>query len=218
VIRITDTARAAGSKTLATMVILADRVLGLIALVFVAALGASAAGAIHPAAAAPILPLWLWAGFLIGAVATAPAVLAPAGFGRLLQPLTVLHPEWVGDRIDKLTGALVRFREKPGALLACFGGAIFVQATMVVFYFAVAYALHLSVPFSDLAVVVPISFVVQMLPVSMNGFGVREATFAIYFTHIGLSKGAGLLLSLAGAAMIMLFSLVGAPVYVSRGH
>ena len=38
----------------------------------------------------------------------------------------------------------------------------------------------------DLAVIVPLSFVVQMLPVSVNGFGVREATFSFYFTRIGL--------------------------------
>ena len=67
VIRIGDTARAAGSKTLATTVVLADRVLGLMALVLVAAVGATAAGRLHPAAA-PIWPVWLWAGFLLGAV------------------------------------------------------------------------------------------------------------------------------------------------------
>src|SRR5262249_28031091 len=161
---------------------------------------------------------WLWAGFLIGAAASAPAVLAPDGFGRLLQPLTVFHPEWVGDRIDKLTGALARFREQPGALARCFGGAVFVQATMVVFYFAVTYALHLDVALFDLAVVVPISFVVQMLPVSMNGFGVREATFSFYFSRIGHSIESALLVSLVAQALIMLFSLLGAGVYVWRSR
>src|SRR5256885_10719042 len=53
VIRIRDTARPAGSKTLATTVVLVDRGLGLMALVLVAAVGASAGVRIHPAAAAP---------------------------------------------------------------------------------------------------------------------------------------------------------------------
>ena len=218
VIRIGDTARAAGSKTLATTVVLVDRGLGLMALVLVAALGASAGVRIHPSAAAPIWPVWLWAGFLVGAVASAPAVLAPDGFGRLLHPLTVFHPEWVGHRIEKLTGALARFRSQPGALAGCFGGAVFVQATMVMFYFAVSYALHLDIALADLAVVVPVSFVVQMLPVSMNGFGVREATFSFYFSKIGHPIESALLLSLVAQALIMLFSLTGAVVYVYRSH
>src|SRR5205823_6069219 len=88
VIRISDTAKPARSKTLAATVVLMDRGLGLMALVLVAALGASAESAVHPAAV-PIWPMWLWVGFLAAAAASAPAVFAPAGFSRLLQPLTV---------------------------------------------------------------------------------------------------------------------------------
>ena len=215
--RITDTAKFAKSKTLATLVILTDRVLGVMALVLIAAIGATAAGTIHPAAM-PIWPMWLWAGFLIAAAASAPAVLVPDGFGRLLRPLSVLHPEWIGGRIDNLTVVLGRFRERPGALAQCFAGAVFVQATIVVFYFAVIYALHLSAPIADIAVIVPISFVVQMLPISVSGFGVREATFSLYFARIGLPVESALLMSLVGQALIMLFSLTGAAVYISRSH
>jgi glycosyltransferase 2 family protein len=217
VIRIGDTARVAGSKTLATTIILVDRGLGLMALVLVAAVGATAAGRMHQAPA-PIMPMWLWAGFLVGAVASAPALLAPAGFGRMLQPLTVFHPEWVGDRIETLIAALTRFRDQPGALGACFAAAVFVQATMVVYYFAVAYALHLNLAMSDLSVVVPVSFVVQMLPVSVNGFGVREATFSFYFARIGQPIESALLMSLTAQALIMLFSLTGAAVYIWRSR
>ena len=215
--RISDTAKIAKSKTVATTVILADRVMGVMALVLIAAIGATAAGAVHPAAM-PIWPVWLWAGFLAGAVASAPAVLVPDGFGRLLRPLSVIHPEWVGGRIDKLTVILGRFRSHPMRLAQCFAGALFVQATMVAFYYVVILALHLTTPFEDLAVIVPISFVVQMLPISVSGFGVREATFSVYFARIGQPVEGAILMSLVGQALIMLFSLSGAAVYVSRTH
>jgi uncharacterized membrane protein YbhN (UPF0104 family) len=215
VIRISDTARAARSRTLAATVVLMDRALGLMALIFVAAVGASAAGAVHPAAL-PIWPIWLWAGLLAGAAASAPAVLAPVGFSRLLQPLTVFHPEWVGGRIDTLIEILTRFRARPGTLVRCFATAVFVQGTMVLYYFAVTYALHLNVALSDIAVIVPISFVVQMLPVSFGGFGVREATFSIYFSRIGQPIESAIAMSLIGQALIILFSLTGAAVYISR--
>jgi glycosyltransferase 2 family protein len=214
-VRISDTAKPARSRTLAATVVLMDRVLGLIALVLVAAVGASAAGAVHPTVL-PIWPVWLWAGLLAGAAAASPAVFAPAGFGRLLQPLTVFHPEWVGNRIETLTTVLTRFRARPGVLARCFATAVFVQAAMVAFYFAVAHALHLNVSLSDIAVIVPISFVVQMLPVSFGGFGVREATFSIYFSRIGQPIESAIAMSLVAQALIMLCSLTGAAVYVSR--
>lgn len=215
VIRIGDTAKAAGSKTLAATVVLVDRGLGLMGLVLVAAVGSTIAESTRHVVT-PIWPSWLWVGFLVAAAASAPAVLAPAGFGRMLQPLTVFHPEWVGNRIEKVTAVLARFHDRPAALAGCFGGALFVQTTVVVFYFIVAHALRLDMTIWDLAVIVPMSFVVQMLPVSVNGFGIREATFAFYFTRIGQPLENALLVSLVPTALIMIFSLAGAAVYVSR--
>ena len=145
----------------------------------------------------PIWPSWLWAGFLGGAAVTAPAVLAPAGFGRLLRPLTVIHPEWVGGRIETLTAVLPRFRDRPGALAGCFAGAIFVQGALVVFYLPVATRCTSTSPFWDLAVIVPLSFVVQMLPVSVNGFGVREAFFSyVLLAARAADRGSAVLMSL----------------------
>jgi uncharacterized membrane protein YbhN (UPF0104 family) len=218
VIRIRDTAKPAGSKTIATTVVLTDRVIGLIGLVLVAAMGATMVAGIAGHVPSPIWPSWLWAGFLGATMVTAPAVLAPGGVGRLLQPLTVFHPEWVGGRIDSVTAALSRFRGRPSSLARCFGGAVFVQATVVVFYIAVAHAVHVPVAPWDLAVIVPLSFVVQMLPVSVNGFGVREATFSFYFTRVGLTVESALLVSLMATVLGMLVSLSGAGVWFARGH
>jgi uncharacterized membrane protein YbhN (UPF0104 family) len=217
VIRIGDTARHTNSKTLAATVVLMDRILGLIALVFVAALGATALGRLHHTAA-PIWPVWLWAGFGGGAAATAVAVFAPAAPGLLLRPLKVFHAEWVASRITTLTGALGRFGEKPSALVIAFGGAIFVQIALVLYYFAVAYALHLDIAIWDLAVVIPMSFVVQLLPVSVGGFGVREAFFSYYFHRIGQPIEDAVLLSLVAQALLMLFSLSGLGVYIWRSR
>jgi uncharacterized membrane protein YbhN (UPF0104 family) len=218
VIRIRDTAPAAQSKTLATTVVLVDRALGLMALVLISAVGATAAARLYGSGASPILPSWLWAFFIVAAAISAPVVYAPEGFGRLLQPLTIVHPEWVGGRIDKLTEALSRFRERPGALAGCFSGAVVVQVLMVAFYLTVVYALRIPITASELAVIVPISLVVQMLPVSVNGLGLREATFSFYFSRVGLPIESAVLLSLMGAAVIMVFSLSGAAVYVTRGR
>jgi uncharacterized protein (TIRG00374 family) len=218
VIRISDTARSARSKTLATTVVLVDRTLGFMGLVLVAAVGATLASSSSGQDRLPIWPSWLWVSFIAAAAVTAPAVLAPAGVGRLLQPLSVVHPQWVSTRIDTLTSALSRFRKQPGVLARCFTAAVFVQAMMVAYYLAVVYALRIPITPWHLAVIVPISFVVQMLPVSVNGFGVREAAFSVYFAHVGLPIQSAVLMSLVATVLTMIFSLSGAAVYVSRGR
>lgn len=218
VIRIRDTARPARSKTLATLVILTDRVLGVIGLFLVAAVASTVAFETRGSAGAPIMPWWLWSTLTLGTIAVAPALLSPTRTGRLLAPLTRLHPEWVGERIETLIVTLHRFRARPAILATCFTGAVVVQTLLVVYYLAVVYALNLPVTIWDLAVIVPVSLVVQMLPVSLNGFGLREATFSFYFTSLGLPVHYGVLLSLVAAGLAMLFSLSGAAVYMARGE
>ncbi len=71
-------------------------------------------------------------------------------------------------------------------------------------------------PLAHLAILVPMSFIVQMLPMSVNGFGVREATFGFYFTSLGQPLESALALSFIGAALIMLFSTSGVPFLIAR--
>src|SRR2546427_11304207 len=72
VIRIGDTAKAAGSKTLAATIVLVDRAMGMMGLVLVAACGASMVSSAAGHVRLPIWPSWLWAGFLAGAAVGVP--------------------------------------------------------------------------------------------------------------------------------------------------
>jgi uncharacterized integral membrane protein len=76
--------------------------------------------------------------------------------------------------------------------------------------------MNIPIGFAELAVIVPVSFIVQMVPLSVNGFGIREATFGFYFTRLGLPLESALVVSFVGAALIMLFSLSGGVAYLSR--
>lgn len=216
VVRIADTAGPAGSRTLATTVVLLDRVMGLLGLVLIAAVGASLAAATAHDVPGPVGASTLWIGLIAATAVAAPVFLAPEVLHVIIGPIRRLHPEWIDERMERLTGALERFRERPMAMAGCFSGAVFVQGALVVFYYALARSLNIPIGLMPLALLVPISLVVQMLPVSINGFGVREATFGLYFARLGLPLSSAILLSLTGAAAIMLVSVVGALAYMGR--
>jgi uncharacterized membrane protein YbhN (UPF0104 family) len=217
VVRIADSAKVTRSKTLAATVVLADRIMGMMALVLIAAIGVSLVTTAGRGAL-PIWPRWLWAGFTTGIIAGSLALWSPGGVGWLLRPLTTLHPEWVSGRIGTITMTLERFRAHIPAVVTCFGTAVCVQLGSVTLGWAVAHSLRIPISAVDLAVLVPVAGVVQMIPVSVNGFGVREATYSLYFTRIGLPIEQAILLSLTSTAVVMLYSLTGAAVYVGRGH
>jgi uncharacterized membrane protein YbhN (UPF0104 family) len=217
VVRIRDTAKAAKSTTLAGMIVIVARGVGLVGLGFVAACGASVTAWMSPTVG-PVGPGILWAGLLTAVAAAGWAVWMPHGVGALLKPLRALHQEWVGERIEQLMDALHRFRSAPQALLAGLAASILVQGILVGFYAAIAYGLHQSIPLASLAVVVPISFIVQMLPVSVNGLGIREGTFVAYLKLFGVARQSALALSLTSWVVILVFSLSGAVAYLTRRH
>ena len=214
VIRIGDTSAAAGSKTRAATIVLFDRGIGLIGLVLVAALGATIATELGDQE--PFDPLWLWMGLAAGTLAISATLMKPGLIGKLLTPLRVFHKEWVDERINQLLESLEKFASQPWALVRCLLGSIVVQIILVWFYAAIAHAMGVPMPAVHLAVLIPMSFVVQMLPLSVNGFGVREAIFGLYFARLGLPRESAIAMSFLGAALIMLFSVSGAFVMLAR--
>lgn len=213
VVRITDTAPEAGSKTLATTVVLVDRALGLTALLVVAAVGAFFAwltGRYVPGSR------WLWLA-CGGLIASAIFVIAMPDFvSHLLAPLRALNKPWVTTRAQRLEEAVMRFGKAPAVLAGAFGAAIVVQITIVAFYLLTAKGLSVPLPLLLGAVLIPVSLAVQMVPISINGFGVREAVFAFFFRRFGLPADAAVALSLVSTGMVMGLSLIGGLLFVKR--
>jgi glycosyltransferase 2 family protein len=78
-------------------------------------------------------------------------------------------------------------------------------------------ATQIDVAFTQLMVAVPLVYLVEMLPVSINGIGVREGTLAGVFGLMGLVPEHGLLLGLTITIMrYVCFGTVGGTLLVSE--
>jgi uncharacterized membrane protein YbhN (UPF0104 family) len=215
VVRIADTSKPAGSKTLATTVVLVDRLLGLFALLTVGALGAVAArtwGVDVPGV------WWLQVAAFAAAAIAVPVFVAPRLLDPLLKPLRALGHPWILERATLLQDALGRFRARPSSVLGALAGALVVQLVIVLFYALAARSLAVPLPLFLAGVLVPVAMAVQMAPVSINGFGVREAVFSFFFVRFGLGVEAAVAVSLLGTALVMLFSMGGGALFLLRRH
>ena len=213
VIRIADSVAITRSRTVAAAVVLVDRAIGLAALLVIAAAGAwiaSMQGINVPGRD------YVWMAAVGMIVAGLPVMLKPALLIRLLEPIGKLHPELFGKRIDRFSDTLHRIAEAPARLWGAVAGALAVQFLIVIFYLCIAWAIDAPLPPLAGFVIVPVSLVLQMAPVSVNGFGVREAIFAWFFSRLGLPTDAAIALSLLSTATVMLFSLGGGVIWVVR--
>jgi hypothetical protein len=96
--------------------------------------------------------------------------------------------------------------------------SVVLQSVVVWYYYAVAHALRINIPVVAIFVMVPLCTLIQMVPISFNGWGIRESVFILYFGQIGLSRDSALAFSLLGATLIVLLSLSGGVVWASRAH
>ena len=216
VIRIRDTTQPAGSIGRATAIVVIDRAMGLLGLLLVAAVSGSLAVVGMAGPDLPVSLAWLWMAFATATGAFLILVLTPESLLTVLAFVGFLNRDTILIRVRKLVDMMRAFRAQPAALLSCFAGALMAQAVLVGFYVAIARSLNIPISPLHLAVVVPMSFVVQLLPVSVNGFGVREATFTYYFAALHLPIESALVLSVIGGGLVLLFSLSGGVLYVAR--
>lgn len=70
------------------------------------------------------------------------------------------------------------------------------QANIVVINALYCAALGIDVSFWQLLMVVPLVYLTEVLPISINGLGVRESAFVFFFQSIGQSAEAGLAVAL----------------------
>jgi uncharacterized membrane protein YbhN (UPF0104 family) len=84
-------------------------------------------------------------------------------------------------------------------------------------YYGYAAALNMHISFTFYIIAIPFVSIIAALPISINGFGVREGAFVYIFSTIHVPATTSLLLALLMDAQILFFGLIGGCIYLSMG-
>jgi len=99
-------------------------------------------------------------------------------------------------------------------------GAFYTLPMLVTFFtafYCVARAFTPKVDFLNMMSIMPLVTAVSSLPISLNGIGVREALLdELLHVLCGVAKGTGMLVSIAGMVVYLLWGLPGGWFYLSR--
>jgi glycosyltransferase 2 family protein len=213
VIRVRDGSRLTGSTTMSLAVVAIDRILGLGALWLLAVAAFVLGGpAVRHLAGARVVLLGLGAVFAVVAY----VFLRPGTAGQLMTRSGLIRFEWPREMFEGVQQAVHVYREQMGTLFLALVASAALQSLVVWYYYAVAHALRIPLDLSACFMMVPLCTLVQTVPISFNGWGVRESLFVVYFGQVGLSRDSALVFSLVGAGLIVMLSLSGAFVWASR--
>jgi uncharacterized membrane protein YbhN (UPF0104 family) len=131
-----------------------------------------------------------------------------------------VHPR-VGGRLRGRAGwvrfigsvheGIDRVRRHPSAVAEVIGVAVLYQLAIVGVALLAAHALDLDIGPTALLVFVPAVAIIQVLPVSFGGLGVREGALVVFLHPLGVSTAHAVALGLSLYGMQLLASLLGAP-------
>jgi uncharacterized protein (TIRG00374 family) len=143
----------------------------------------------------------------ITAVSTLPAFgrWAEAFVGRFSFAEKLRLKDWVHS---------FRFNVRhPGMLAGVFIISFLIQFADISLYRLVAVAIQLPVKLSDLFLFVPLLYLAVLLPLSVNGIGIRESVFVIFSTSWGITSADAVAFSLTVFTLNLAGSLVGGIIY-----
>ena len=122
------------------------------------------------------------------------------------------HTSWLAFARAAHLG-LERLRRRPGNAIPVLAAAFAYQLTVILSAWAGAHALGLDLGWSAVMAFVPVVAIAQVLPLSVNGLGLREGVLVLLLAPLGISTGEAVALGLLLYGMNLVVSLLGAPAF-----
>ncbi len=123
-------------------------------------------------------------------------------------------PEKISELCERCALCLRLYAGNRPVLLQATWTSFFFQILVAATYFVVAKDLAVDIGFGALLAVVSLVTLLTVLPVSLNGLGLREFGFVYLLGHFGIKSADAVALSLTVYSIVMIFSLIGWVVFV----
>ena len=126
--------------------------------------------------------------------------------GRLRESLKDLHQE------------IHYFRDHKKVILQNVLLSILIQAGGPLTFFVIALSLGLKIELIYFFIFLPIIGAITLLPISIGGLGLREATTTIFFAKVGVDSHAAIAMSLVNSSFLFVCGALGGLIYVLTVH
>jgi uncharacterized membrane protein YbhN (UPF0104 family) len=155
--------------------------------------------------------------------------LAVAGASLAILGLILIiagHPRIAGRFADRenwtrFVGAvhlgIDRLRREPLQIIPILGTAMIYQLSVICTFALIFRALDLTVPIVAVFAFVPAVAMLQVLPISFGGFGVREGALILFLHALGVSNAQAIAAGVLFYLVVLVTSLPGAPAF-AVGH
>lgn len=205
-----DSYRLGHSRSNAVAIVFVDRFLGLLALMLFALLALLSSNELTRNI--PLLNIWVLLGSLGMIVIVWIMFMSPRWLLTIVANLKIPY----GRKIRVIVEAFLGFRGQRLVLFKALGLSALLQANVVLHYYLLAQSLRLPIPVYSFFLIIPLATVITMLPISVNGIGVRENVYVFFFAPFAVLKPEAVAFAWIAYGMVVLQGIIGGIVYALR--
>ena len=204
-------AKSTANVSLAVTSMLVDRLMGALSLVILVCISAWMVGDTFGLAHARLI-----AAGVVVACALGIALLFHDGFISWVDRVIIQRASgWKAMRpVRQWLASCFEYRQYPNTLVASFLLTVFVQMLRVMVFYVVAVSFGIRVPVTYYFIFVPLIMFLIMLPVSINGIGVREGSFVAFFALMGIPSSEAFIISFSVSVLTTLMTALGGIIYM----
>ena len=209
IVRVMKIVRSTGDKTQGTASVIIERIVGMASILIMATLALTVISQQFKNQKLLIISFSL---LMLIAVFFA-SIISERIFSLIktvLNKITVLK---IGEKLIKLFEAIHVFRNRKDVLIKIVVLSFLSQTVVVFLNYSLTLALELPVNLSYLFVVIPVTFLLTMLP-SINGIGIREGGYIFLLGKVGISGAGAISLSFLNLLCFIALSLIGAILFI----
>lgn len=192
--------------------VLMDRVTGLMGSAIIALLALAWNALSHTTEIDLPAALWLAIAAVSVGIPVGFAVLRwtrPLDFLSSIFPNITMLPKY--DKLEQLADTVRRY--PLGALLTSLLISIPFTLSLVLLQYCIARAFDVTLPFAVFGLFVPIFALLNVLPITFNGLGVREGAFVFFFGAVGVPADTAVAMSLAFYFLRFATGMIGGLMY-----
>jgi hypothetical protein len=180
-------------RALAT--VLADRISGMIALLCIASVALLVGGSV-------MVPIWMTFFTVAGTALLILGLLIPFVFPGLLRRYELPYRYW----------------ENPRFMAASLALSFFIQVSVVIISIILGQAVDVVIPWKSYFVFIPLVTIAGMIPISLNGLGVREGAYVYFLAQAGVAAHQALAFAVLWLILITSLNVLGGLgwVFISR--
>jgi glycosyltransferase 2 family protein len=131
------------------------------------------------------------------------------------SPLVIRFVQVMPSRLSRFAGFIVTYLEHRSVLLATLALSVIVQSVLAVCQYLLALGIGIDAPVTLFLFCVPIAGVFASLPLTINGLGVREGAYLLLFGMAGVDRTNAIALGLLWFACTTIGALPGALAFVA---